>query len=286
VKDTRTLSPQAQEELRRRVVATVEAGMNKSEASRTFHVSRTSIVAWMKQYEKGGEESLAGKPRGRPKESRLDARQTAKAKRLIEGRCPDQFKLPFALWTREAVGDLLKRQFDIEVSVWTAGRYLKAWGFTPQKPVRRAYERDPKAVERWLDVEYPAIAAWAKRENALIHWGDDPRMMGLRSDHQTGTSYALRGPRGKTPAIPGTGQRFGCNMISAITNRGQLSFMVFQQRFTAPLFITFLRRRLRQRHLAGRKCFLIVDGHPAHRSAKAKAWIADHADRRAVCRRC
>ena len=273
VRDTRTLSPQAQEELRRRVVAAIGAGMSKSEAARTFRVSRTSIDAWLRQYAKGGEAALAGKARGRPRRPRLTKAQTAKAIRLITDRCPDQLKLPFALWTREAVCQLLQRQFGLTMSVWTAGRCLKAWGMTPQKPVRRAYERDPKAVQHWLKVEYPAIAARAKRENALIHWGDE---MGLRSDHQTGTSYA---PRGKTPAIPGTGQRFGCNMISTITNRGQLSFMLFTQSFKAPVFIKFLRRLLRQKHLQGRKCFLIVDGHPVHRSAMVKKWVAAHADR-------
>ncbi len=273
VRDTRTLTPQAQEELRRRVVAAVLAGMSKSEASRTFQVSRTSIDAWLRTHDKGGEAALAGKKRGRPKESRLSRKQTSRATRLIRDKCPDQMKLPFALWTREAVCELLKREFGIVVSVWTAGRYLKSWGFTPQKPVRRAYERDPKAVERWLKVEYPAIAARAKRENALIHWGDE---MGLRSDHQTGTSYA---PIGRTPAIPGTGRRFGCSMISTITNRGQLSFMVFTQRFTAAMFIVFLARLLRQKHLKGRKCFLIVDGHPVHWSAKVRHWVAARADR-------
>lgn len=278
VRDTRTLTPQAQEELRRRVVAAVLGGMSKSEAARTFQVSRTSIDAWLRQHEAGGEAALAGKKRGRPAEPRLTKAQTAKAVRLIRDKCPDQLKLPFALWTREAVCELLEREFGIVVSVWTAGRYLKSWGFSPQKPVRRAYERDPKAVEHWLKVQYPAIAARAKRENALIHWGDE---MGLRSDHQAGTSYA---PIGKTPAIPGTGQRFGCNMISAITNRGQLSFMVFTQRFTAAVFITFLARLLRQKHLAasgggGRKCFLIIDGHPVHRSAKVREWVAARAQR-------
>ena len=273
VRDTRTLTPQAQEELRRRVVAAVLGGMGKSQAARTFHVSRASIDAWLKQYRKGGEAALAGKRRGRPRQPRLTKTQTAKAIRLITDRCPDQLKLPFALWTREAVCQLLQREFGLTVSVWTAGRYLKAWGMSPQKPVRRAYERDPEAVEHWLKVEYPAIAARAKRENASIHWGDE---MGVRSDHQTGTSYA---PIGKTPAIPGTGQRFGCNMISTITNRGELSFMLFTQKFQAPVFIKFLRRLLRQKHLQGRKCFLIIDGHPVHRSARVKRWVAAHADR-------
>jgi transposase len=193
--------------------------------------------------------------------------QAATTVRLICDHCPDQLELPFVLWTREAVQCLLARRFEARVSVWTVGRYLKKWGFTPQKPLRVAYERDPKAVQAWLEQKYPAIRRQAKRENAEIHWGDE---MGLRSDHQAGTSY---GRKGKTPAVPGTGQRFGCNMISTITNRGRLTFMVFKQRFTGDVMLQFLRRLVRQSH---RKVFLIVDGHPVHRASKVAKWIEKH----------
>ena len=269
VNDTRTLSPAAQEELRRRVVASVVGpqALSVTAAARTFHVSRTSIHAWLAAYERDGEAGLAsGKP-GRPRQPRLTKAQTTKAVRLISGRCPDQLRLPFALWTREAVGQLLDEQFGLKVSVWTVGRYLRAWNMTPQKPLRRAYEQDPVAVERWLRAEYPAIAGRAQAEKALIHWGDE---MGLRSDHQSGTSYGIKG---QTPVIPGTGKRFGCNMISALTNRGQLSFMVFTRRFTAPVFLEFLGRLLRQPHLRRKKCFLIVDGHPVHKSVAVRHWL-------------
>jgi len=273
--DTRTLSPAAQEALRRRVVASLwgPQALGITQAARTFHVSRTSIHAWVKAYEEDGEAGLAsGKP-GRPRQPRLTKAQTAKALRLIVGRCPDQLKLPFALWTREAVQQLLRERFGLTVSVWTVGRYLKAWGLTPQKPLRRAYEQDPAAVARWRREEYPALARRAQAENALIHWGDE---MGLRSDHQTGTSYGMKG---RTPVIPGTGQRFRCNLISTLTNRGQLSFMVFTRRFTARLFREFLGRLLRQPYLKGRKCFLIVDGHPVHKSAAVRTWLAERRER-------
>jgi hypothetical protein len=187
--------------------------------------------------------------------------------RLILGRCPDQLRLPFALWTREAVQQLLSRRFGLQVSVWTVGRYLRAWGLTPQKPVRRAYEQDPAAVERWREEEYPAIRAQARQAKAQIHWLDE---MGLRSDHQAGRSW---GRRGQTPVVPGTGQRFRCNMISAITNRGQLAFMVFGQRFTAGVFLNFLRRL---RRLAKRKIYLIADRHPVHKAAAVQGWLAKH----------
>lgn len=269
--DSRRLSPAAQEDLRRRVVqAVVEQGLAKSAAARTFGVSRTSVHEWVDKFQRRGARGLNSKPRGRPHRSRLKGHQAATVVRLISDRCPDQLKLPFALWTREAVGQLICERYGIRLSVSTVGRYLRRWGFSPQKPLRRAYERDPAAVQKWLDEEYPAIRRQAKREKALIHWGDE---MGLRSDHQTGTSY---GRKGKTPVIPGTGQRFRCNMISTITNQSSLTFMVFTRRFSADVMIEFLRRLVRQ---AKRKVYLIVDGHPVHRSGKVKRWIEKHQDR-------
>jgi transposase len=268
--DTRCLSPEAQEALRVRVVRALRNGMKKSVAARTFGVSRTSIDRWLNIVELGNITSLKAKKRGRPKGTRLASYQAATTVRLITDRCPDQLKLPFALWTREAVQQLLAERFGLEVSVWTVGRYLAKWGLTPRKPLRRAYERDPVAVQRWLDHEYPVIEKQAKAEKAEIHWGDQ---MGLRSDHQTGTSY---GRRGQTPVIPGTGQRFRCNMMSTITNRGQLSFMVFPENFTGAVFIKFVTRLLRLRR---RKLLLIVDRHPAHRSAEVQRWLARQAAR-------
>jgi transposase len=263
--DARQLPPEAQEDLRRRVVrVVVEKKMSQAEAVRTFGVSKTAVHNWIVKYRSMGERALRSKPRGRPKRSRLEGWQAATTVRLITDHCPDQLKLPFALWTRDAVGELLTKRFRVCLSVWTVGRLLRKWGFTPQKPLRRAYERDPVAVQKWLDEEYPAICRAAKREKAEIYWGDE---MGLRSDHQTGTSY---GRKGRTPVIPGTGQRFRCNMISTITNRGRLAFMVFKKRFTADVMINFMRRLIRySRH----KVFLIVDGHPVHRSGKVTRWL-------------
>jgi transposase len=262
--DARFLSPHAQEDLRRRVVAAVRGGMYQAEAARTFGVSRQSVNNWMKKYRSGGLRRLRAGRRGRPSVQRLAPHQAATAVRLISDRCPDQLKLPFVLWTREAVGELLARRFGVQVSVWTVGRYLHSWGFTPQKPLRRAYERDPELVRKWLQEKYPTICARAKRDGAEIHWGDE---MGLRSDQQAGRSW---GRRGQTPVIPGTGRRFGCNMISTITNRGRLYFMVFKERFTARVFLRFLKRLRRQ---VGRKVILIVDEHPVHKAGETTRWL-------------
>jgi transposase len=244
--------------------------MRQVDATRTFGVGRTAIHNWLTGYRRRGDAALKARKRGRPRRSRLAGHQAATTVRMITDRCPDQLRLPFALWTRDAVRQLIESRFGISLSVWTVGRYLKKWGLTPQKPVHRAYERDPEAVQRWLEQEYPAIHKRAKAENAEIHWGDE---MGMRSDHHAGRTY---GRKGKTPEIPATGQRFGCNMISTVTNRGRLAFMVFKCRFTTQVALEFLPRLLRH---TLRKVFLIWDGHPVHRSRAVKKWIEDHADR-------
>ena len=146
---------------------------------------------------------------------------------------------------------------------------MRAWGLTPQKPVRRAYEQNPVAVRKWLEEEYPAIREVARQFKAQVHWLDE---MGLRANHQAGRSW---GRRGETPMVFGTGQRFRCNMISSITNRGRLAFMIFRQRFTARVFLNFLRRLLRLTRKTRRKVFLIVDGHPVHKSRPVSRWLAE-----------
>jgi transposase len=266
--DARSLPPVAQEDLRRRAVRAVLGGKTQLEVAETFGVTRQSVGRWIKAHREGGGKALKARKRGRPKGKALEPWQAAQTCRAIEDRRPEQLKLPFYLWTRQAVAQLIGERFGVRLSVWTVGRYLKSWGFTPQKPVRRAFEQNAQAVRRWLEDEYPAIRRQAKREKGIVYWGDE---MGMRSDHQTGTTY---GRRGKTPVIAATGQRFGCSMISAITNRGQLNFMVFKKRFSAQVFIDFLRRLIRQ---AKRKVFLILDRHPVHRSRKAKDWLRKHA---------
>lgn len=263
--DARHLSPGALDGLRRRVIRAVAGGMAQAEAARMFGVSRQSVNGWHRHWRHGGLRALRSRRRGRPRALRLKPHQAATVVRLITDRCPDQLKMPFVLWTREAVRDLIARRCGLRLSVWTVGRYLRRWGFTPQKPLRRAYERNPEAVRRWLRHRYPAIRALARREQATLFWGDET---GMRSDHQTGRSW---GRRGDTPIIPGTGRRFRCNRLSAITNRGQLAFMVFEGSFTARVFVAFLRRL--RRH-AGRKVFLIVDAHPVHVAASVQRWLA------------
>lgn len=272
-RDARSLPPAAQEEKRRIAVHAVRTlGMSNSQAAELVGVTSQAVRNWLKAHAKGGASALAARKRGRRQgeKRRLSAEQAAVIAELVRDRCPDQLKLPFYLWTRAAVAKLVEERFGIVVSEKTAGRYLKEWGFTPQKPARRAYQQDPVAVERWLKEEYPAIQAEAKREGAQIQWLDES---GMRSDHTVGTSFS---PRGKTPVVKVTGKRFGCSMISAITNQGKLAFMIYRERFTSQLLIKFMRRLLRQN--AG-KIFLILDNHPVHRSNAVKEWVEGRSER-------
>jgi len=267
--DARRLPPSTQEQLRHKAVAAVEDGMTQTKAAEVFGVARKTIWVWMKAYRAGGMHALKSRKRGPKREqTRLKGWQAAAICTLIRDRHPEQLKLPFVLWTAEAVRQLIHRRFRVRLSARTVRRYLLRWGFTPQKPVRRAYEQDEAAVQRWLKEEYPAIRGAAKKEKALIYWGDE---MGVRSDHQAGRSYA---PKGRTPVIAGTGQRFGCNVLSALTNRGDLAFMVFKKGFTASVFLRFLRRLVKH---ARRKVFIIVDRHPVHRSKKVRQWLEKNA---------
>lgn len=270
--DARRLSAEAQQALRIRTVKAVCSGMTQVEAARVFGVTRQAVGKWMRAHAAGGRRALKAQRRGRPKGSggRLKPWQAAHTVKILTDRTPDQLKLPFYLWTRAAVGQFIERKFGIRLSLSSVGRYLARWGFTPQKPVRRAFERDPQAIARWLKEDYPAICSRAKREGAQIYWGDE---MGLRSDHSAGTSYSRRG---HTPVIAGTGKRFRCNLISAITNRGQLNFMVFKAPFDTPVFLRFARRLLKQ---AAGKIFLIVDGHPVHRGKEVARWMQARAER-------
>lgn len=268
--DARKLDRVGKEDLRRRVVRAVhEEGMNKAEAARVFGVSRTSVHAWLDLYREGGAEGLTPKRPGRAKGGgRLKGWQAATIVNVIRDRCPDQLKMPFALWTREAVRDLIAMKYNIDYSPNMVGRLLKRWGFTPQKPVTRAYERNDEAIRHWLRHQYPALRRRAKREKAEIYWEDET---GLRSDHLVGRSYA---PRGQTPVIRSTGKLFGCNVISAVNNLGKLRFRVFRGSFTQSVMIDFLKRLVRD---AQRKVIVIADGHPAHKGRRVRAWLEAHA---------
>jgi len=188
---------------------------------------------------------------------------------MITDKCPDQLKLPYALWTRKAVQELIKGQYNMPVAIRTIGDYLQRWGFTPQKPIRRAYEQQPEQVKKWLVEKYPAIKAMAKEENAEIQWCDET---GFSSQDNRGRGYS---PKGKTPIAYGTGTRFSTSMISSIDNMGKLRWMVYEGAMNIDLFISFLRRLTKD---SERKVYLIVDNLRTHHSIKVKEWLSKHKD--------
>jgi transposase len=251
-------------------VRTVEVdGLSQVETAGLLGVARQAVGRWVNAFRQGGEAALAAGKRGRRhgEQTALEPWQQAQIAKAIRERNPDQLQLPGFLWTRALVCELVERRFGIRIAEKTAGRYLRRWGFSPQKPVRRAYEQSDAKVRTWLEETYPAIEKRARKEGAEILWADE---MGMRSDHTTGTSWS---PVGQTPVVKGTGKRFKTNMIAAISNTGTLRFRVFHERFTAKLFIDFMRRLTRD--AKGRKIILIVDGHPSHRAKLARQWAAD-----------
>lgn len=239
----------------------------KKNISKTLSVSRQTIWTWLKTYRERGKKGIKKIKRGRPKGLQLSPWQGAQIVKYLLNYCPNELSMPFYLWTRDAVKELIFKKFKIVLSKWTVGRYLAKWNFTPQKPIHKALEQNPKAIDHWLKHDYPNIVRASKKEKAVIYWGDE---MGIRSDHTVGRTYGFKG---KTPVIKRSGNRFSCNMISAVTNLGRLNFMIFSNNFNEDIFLMFLGKLILQ---DSNKVFLIVDRHPSHKSKKVKIWLTKH----------
>jgi transposase len=229
-----------------------------------------TVGKWIRGYLKGGLRALTVGRRGRPVGlgRRLLPHEETQIRRDLVDKCPDQLKLPFALWTRQAVKLHIKVCFGLDVPIRTVGDYLKRWGFTPQKPIKKAYQRNEEHVQRWLTEEFPKIKQQAKAEGADIFWGDET---GIRNDEVKGRSYA---PKGKTPVQKVNPVREKINMISAITNQGKIHFMFYRETMTAQLLIEFLERLIRHHE---RKVFLILDNLRVHHSKTLNAFLSENA---------
>src|SRR5436190_1728556 len=236
--DSRTLSVEALNERRRRAVKMRLQGVGLKETAAQCEMSRTTVIAAVKAYKAGGWKAVDIARPGRPSGTgrTLTAEQEREVQRLIRDRTPEQLKMVYALWSRQAVAELIRDRYGIELPVRTMGLYLGRWGFTPQKPLRRAYEQSPAAVKKWLDEEYPVIAACAKVEGAEIHWGDET---GLRSDDVRGRSYA---PQGRTPVVRVNNKRHGRSVTSTGTNKGTMRWKIFDGALNADILIDFMKR--------------------------------------------
>jgi len=262
--DARKLDHATLEAMRKRAVQSVQDGESPETVARALGISRSTMYSWLAQYRRGGWGALNAKPLfGRP--PKLDGKKLKWIYDVVT-KSPLQMKFEYALWTREMVAVVIKRKFNITLSPASVGRLLAQLGITCQKPLRRALERDEALVQQFLKKEYPRIKALAKRENAEIYFGDAAH---IRSDHHSGRTW---GKKGETPIVSSTGARYGMSIISAITARGHMRFMIKEKGgVNADVFIEFLKRLMVG---AKNKIFLIIDRGPAHIAKKTEKFVA------------
>ena len=261
--DGRTLSHDTSETIRLMAVRRVREGERPSDVMRSYGLCRTTVYKWLRAARHGGEIALKARKAPGP-EPKLSHRQKRQVFRWINGKDPRQYGFDFGLWTRKIVQALIAEKFGIQVGITAVGRLLAELEITPQKPLRRAYERDPRAIKKWVDEDYPRLRARARRRGAKIFFLDEA---GVRSDPVLGRTWA---PKGKTPEVKTSGQRQSVNAISAVNARGGFWFKVYTQRLNKECFRGFLKDFLR-----GRKypVLLIVDGHPAHRARIVAEYV-------------
>lgn len=268
--DGRTLPPQAQYERRKQAVRMHRQGRRYDEIAQNLSMSQVTVRYWVKVASEQGMSALKPKPRGRKlgAKRQLNHAQEMQIQQQICEKRPEQLKLTFALWTRQAVAMLIEQEYGLRLPMRTVGEYLKRWGFTPQRPTVRAYEQRPEAVKAWLDEQYPKIAERAKQENVEIHWGDETALV---NTDVRGRGYQ---PKGQTPvAYAVGGRREKLSMISTVTNQGKTRWMIIEDNFNADRFVEFLGALIKD---ATQKIFLIVDNLRVHHSKIVKVWVEAH----------
>lgn len=269
--DGRKLSEAVLNERRRRAVKLYFGGATIAKTAALCELGQRTVWAAIKSYRQDGWPAVAVRHGHRRKGSgrALSPGQEREVQRLIRDHVPDQLKMNYALWTRQAVGELIERRMGIRLAVRAVGEYLKRWGFTPQRPLKKAYEQSPEAVQKWVKEQYPKIAKRAKYEGAEVQWGDET---GLRSDDVRGRGYA---PKGQTPVVLANANREKLSVISAVTNKGQMRWKVFSGALNARILIGFMERLIRNRE---QKIFLVLDNLRVHHSKPVKKWLAEHTD--------
>lgn len=264
--DGRKFTTETQQRIRYAAIELRKRGKTYVEIAKILDIHYTAIIKWWKFYTEKGYDGLIIGKRGVSlwTNSKLNPDQMEILKRTLVESTPDQVGLDFSLWTRQAILNLIIKFWGVSVSLVTVGRYMKRLGFTPQKPIKRAYEQSPKAVEKWLKKDYPQIVKRAIKENAEIHWVDET---GLSSQSNYIRSYS---PKGKTPILKMKAKRLSINIISSISKQGKMRFMTYEHSLDTKTFINFVSRLCKA---GNRKAFIILDNLAVHHSKKFKEWI-------------
>ena len=261
--DGRKLSHAALAEIRIRAVKQVEAGESPEDVIAALGFHRSVIYKWIARYREGGVDALKERKAAGPA-PKLQGSQLRRLYHIVVGSNPLQLGFEFALWTRSMVREVIRQEFNVRLSDVSVGRLLRQLGLSPQRPLRRAYQRDEEKVEAWRREAFPEIKKLAKEVDAQIYFGDEAS---VRSDTHSGTTWA---PTGETPVVETTGARFSLNMVSAVSPQGHLRFMLFEGGMNAERFIEFLKRLI---HGAKNPTFLILDGHPVHKFTRARDFV-------------
>ena len=262
--DARKLSTEEKALLRRIAVQRVFDGESAASVGRSYGLGDRTIYRWLREVRQNGFEALEPKPRPGRKKA-LSELEEQEVKRWILSGDPRQQDFDFALWTRQIVADLIESRLGVSLSLSAVGNLLKRQGLTPQRPVRRAYERDDEEVQKWIKGTYPAIKKQAKKQGAEIYWLDEAS---IRSDDPLMRTWGLKG---QTPVVQTSGKRQGISALSALSNTGGFWYHVYSGKFNADVFIECLKEFMKGRQ---KPVFIIMDGHPVHKSKKVNSYIA------------
>lgn len=270
--DFRSVDSTTRQAIRERAIRMISKGKKKKVVAEYFSVNQNTITQWVKKHKEKGAKGLIDNVRGvkSKDKKKLTPEQENQVQSMILDTMPDQLKLAYSLWTRKAVKELIEREFKVKMAINTAGDYLRAWGYSPQKPKKKAYEQNPKKVQEWLIETYPKIKEKAIKEGAEIHWGDET---GARNCNYHGRSYA---PKGHTPVKKSMAKRFSINMISTVTNQGQVEFMIYSGTMNSDRLIVFLKQLIKTKR---KKIFLILDNLRVHHSNLVKEWVEENKDK-------
>jgi len=261
--DGRRLSHEVSEYIRIQAVKRViKGGESPEKVIASFGLNASNIYKWLRKHKKGGLTALQS-TKGGGKPSKVSDEECKKLQKwLIKD--PRQLNFDFGLWTLQMIQELIKIKFEKEVGLSTVKRVMERIGYTPQRPIFRAYQQNKDKVEKYLKEEYPEIEREAKCEGRIIFFSDEA---GFRSDAHGGTTWAKKG---QTPIVKATGARFGTNCISAVSKRGDLRFMLYEGSFVQQTFITFLERLMTT---TDRPITIVVDGHPVHHGKGVKSFV-------------